>query len=781
MKFKTLVPAVSILAALSLPLFAAEKKKTKNADNEKTSPAATAKAHGWLNWRGPLQNGVSLETNLPDKADAAKPLWVVDLASRGTPVINGNKVYLLGYEGEKADLQQVLRCFDADTGKKIWEARFNDFLSDIVYDRYSIGSPVIDADTGNVYVLTAAGEFAAFTADGKELWRHSMMEEYGRLTFPNGRTGGPAVDGELVIVRGITSNWGAQGPAADRFYAFDKRSGEIVWESTPGTLPPKDSSFSHPVFAWENGRRVFYAGTGDGSICCVNARTGDPIWRYKYSAGGVNGTPVILGDTVVTGHADENLDSSAIGRTLAVKIGAQPEAGKPGPVELDKTCELWRNAEVLETSSPVVVGEKLYEVNKVGELVDIDPKTGVVKWRLKLGADELHASPAYGDGKLYVPMRYETGHEDHGAFFIIKPGDTKGEILSHTAIEGEALGAPAIWNGKIYVTTTKKLYCFGKKGAGKFASQPPVEKEPKPGPVAQIQIVPAEVALHPGESQSFKLRGLDANGLFVSEVKGGEWKHFIPPTAKVKAEMNAEFNDKGELVAAPDAKLSAGAFEVTVGNLKGTMRGRVLPKLPYVVNFDKTQIAEQPDAAPGTPPFAYPPLPWIGARFKWQIREVEGKKILVKTLDVPLFQRAFTYIGDPGMSNYTIEADVMSDGSRRTMSNVGIINQRYNISLVGNYKQLEVTSNQDRIKVGAPFPVTANTWYHLKARVDVAKDGSGVVRAKAWKKGDPEPDAWTIEVPHKHAHTHGSPGFFGFGLQNQFAVYIDNLSVTPNK
>ena len=40
-----------------------------------------------------------------------------------------------------------------------------------------------------------------------------------------------------------------------------------------------------------------------------------------------------------------------------------------------------------------------------------------------------------------------------------------------------------------------------------------------------------------------------------------------------------------------------------------------------------------------------------------------------------------------------------------------------------------------------------NVWYHLKTRVDVAADGSGVIRAKVWKKGDAEPEAWTIEVP----------------------------------
>src|SRR4029453_10564333 len=98
-------------------------------------------AHGWLTWRGPQQNGTSAETGLPDKVDSSAPLWAIDLPGRGTPVINGNKVYVLGYEGAGPDLQQVLRCVEADTGKTVWEQRFNDYLSDTVYERYSIGSP----------------------------------------------------------------------------------------------------------------------------------------------------------------------------------------------------------------------------------------------------------------------------------------------------------------------------------------------------------------------------------------------------------------------------------------------------------------------------------------------------------------------------------------------------------------------------------------------------------------------------------------------------------------
>jgi hypothetical protein len=174
-------------------------------------------------------------------------------------------------------------------------------------------------------------------------------------------------------------------------------------------------------------------------------------------------------------------------------------------------------------------------------------------------------------------------------------------------------------------------------------------------------------------------------------------------------------------------------------------------------------------------------LPWIGARFRWEVVELDGNKVFAKALDRILFQRAFTLIGDPNLSNYTVEADVMSLGNRRMVSNVGLINQRYVVNLVGNWQMIQVFSNQERIDVSVPFKWDPNTWYRLKTRVDVAADGSGVVRAKAWKKGEPEPAAWTIEVPHKNAHKQGSPGIYGFSPQNRFAVYVDNVSVTPNQ
>ena len=202
-----------------------------------------------------------------------------------------------------------------------------------------------------------------------------------------------------------------------------------------------------------------------------------------------------------------------------------------------------------------------------------------------------------------------------------------------------------------------------------------------------------------------------------------------------------------------------------------------MPNIPLKQDFDSFTLGET-NAVEGVA-FAYPPLPWIGARFKFEVRERDGNKCLTKTIDNKFFQRATVFIGTPEMKNYTIEADVMSDGNRRKMSEVGVIAQRYSIILKGNDQKLEINSNLERLRVSTDFKWSPNVWYHLKARVDVAAGGTGVVRAKAWKKGDAEPDAWTLEVPHKTAHQNGSPGLFGFSPQDM-KVYIDNVSVTQN-
>jgi hypothetical protein len=365
--------------------------------------------------------------------------------------------------------------------------------------------------------------------------------------------------------------------------------------------------------------------------------------------------------------------------------------------------------------------------------------------------------------------------------------------VSKTELTGRCFGSPIGFNGKLYIQTDKQFFCFGKAGNNpQLALKNPPSPYPAAGKPSQLQIIPYEVLLKPGQVADFRVRTLDAQGFVVQESvapKSLHWESFIPPTALVKVTMKGAFNADGQLVADKAPMPSAGQFKATLKlddgtEIAGYLKGRVMPSLPIQQDFESFELSNTTTNSVEPPTaFAYPPLPWNSARFRFEVREkeVDGvkTKALVKTIENKLFQRGQVFFGHPTMSNYTIEADVLTEGNRRKMSEVGVINQRYIVVLKGNSQELEVNSNQERLKVAVPFKWAPNVWYHLKARVDVAADGSGVVRGKAWKRGDPEPDAWTIEVPHKMAHQQGSPGLFGFAPNDQ-RVAIDNIRVNAN-
>ena len=747
--------------------------------------SSASAAVNWYSWRGPNQTGFSIERGLPDKiANKEAALWVADFPGQSTPVVANGKLYVMGYLGEGPDMQEGVACFDAETGKKLWQHLYNDFLSDTVYQRYATSSATVDPETGDVFIQGTQGILASFDADGKPLWHHSLMEELGRLTFPNSRTASPVIDQDLVITRGITANWGAQGPAADRFYAFDKKTGALVWASNPGDRP-KDNSYSHPYLGWLGGKRVFYSATGDGSVVCVNARTGDPLWRVPLFNHGINATVVVHNNDKIIAVSGTPYDP---GQMVALRIPTNlPANPAAGPEVIDrKSVQLWALDLSTSSSSPILAGNYVYLVAEKGDLWAVDAKSGKIAWSMKIGVEERNSCPLYADGKLYVPMlddpatKAETGESGTtGAFYIIKPSE-KPEILSHISLDGRCFGSPTPANGKIYVQTTRHLYCFGKKGdTSTPPPERPVEKLPAPGPAASVEVIPSEVLLRPGQSASFHVRTIDRNGFTVEDdidPKKLKWEPYIPPTARVKSVMKASFNPDGDLVAGNETAPSAGAFQAAYGNLKGVIRGRVLPYLPLHQDFEWMTLTETNSEGVQ---WSYPPLPWIGARFKFDVREKDGSKVLAKTIENKFFQRATVFLGAPDAKNYTIEADVMSDGNRRKMSEVGLVAQRYYVILKGNDQAIEINSNQERLRVDQEFKWQPKVWYHLKARVDIAPDQTGVVRAKAWKKGDPEPDQWTIEVPHKTAHQEGSPGLFSFSPQDQ-RTYIDNITVTPN-
>ena len=164
-------------------------KETGEPTTVVAKPPTPAKASivnsDWLYWRGPLGSGVSRQTGLPDAIDLndSSLLWTHEIQGGGVPVAAGGRIYHFGYYGVTGDLQEALVCMDALSGKVLWERRYSDFLSDIVYNRYGVGAPCVDGETGNVYFQTSTGLLLGFDKDGKSLWERSLMEEFFSAYF----------------------------------------------------------------------------------------------------------------------------------------------------------------------------------------------------------------------------------------------------------------------------------------------------------------------------------------------------------------------------------------------------------------------------------------------------------------------------------------------------------------------------------------------------------------------------------------------------------------------
>src|SRR5688500_12172540 len=97
----------------------------------------------WPEMRGPNRNGISAETGLPEKwaPNGESFLWRAPYGGRSAPIVVGDHVYVQNPSGRGAELQERVMCLDANTGKMLWEYKFNLFQSDVPTHRVGWASP----------------------------------------------------------------------------------------------------------------------------------------------------------------------------------------------------------------------------------------------------------------------------------------------------------------------------------------------------------------------------------------------------------------------------------------------------------------------------------------------------------------------------------------------------------------------------------------------------------------------------------------------------------------
>ncbi|MEM9553113.1 MAG: PQQ-binding-like beta-propeller repeat protein [Acidobacteriota bacterium] len=737
------------------------------------SVALCIPAHAdWTHWRGPQQTGVVDAEDLIAtwSLDGDNLLWRGDFTGRSTPVVLGDRVCAVGRVGEDITRQEVVACWNAADGTPLWQQAFNVYLTTVPWNRVGWGSPAGDAETGMIYAQLVDGRFVALAADGTVAWQRRLGEDFGRFSGYGGRTNTPVVDGDRVITHVISASWGTNRGPRDRWVAFDKRSGEIVWVARgEGSL--KDlNTYASPVIAEIDGRRQLVAGGADGWVYGFDAYTGESIWRYHLSQRGLNSSPVVAGNTVYISHSEENVDAGVMGRVVALDV-----AGAQGV--LPRSAERW-HIDQLQAGfvSPIVHDGVVYVGDNSANLHALETDSGEELWELNYGTVG-KGSPVLANGRIYIT-------EVNGNMLVLEGGDEP-KKLAEVHIEmpsgryAEIYGSPAISDGRIFFTTEEGIYALGKSATAssestastqsdlpRFRGDGPLAANAKP---ASLRVVPAVHSGMVDESVDFDVFAFDAQGRPIGHVDDVTW---------------ALEGVGGTIGADGMARFAGDAGGPAFGSVRAAARGleavadvRIFGPLPW--SFDFEAVADDK-----------PPSGWLGVGKGAKVRDeaaaedaaAGASKILVQPKAPRGAPRATMYFGPSSMSSYTLQVDARGNREGRRLTDLGIVNNGYLVDLQGAHQRIQVSSwaSERRMMQQFPFEWEMDVWYTLKSRVDLVGEGAerkAVIRGKVWRTGEPEPADWTVTVEDPLPIETGAPALYTFA---PVEAYFDNVRVTSS-
>jgi outer membrane protein assembly factor BamB len=244
----------------------------------------TVSAENWPQWRGPKNNGVSAETNVPLEWSRDNNIaWRLALPgpAGSTPVIWGDRIFLTSADG--ADL--LFLCVRTD-GTELWRRKLATGNRPVGFGAAegNLASPSPATDGQNVWVFLGTGDLACFDFDGNKKWSFNIQERYGPFDLQFGMHSTPVLHEDrlyLQVIHGPMT--GDSEPAY--VVALDKATGKEIWKrdrKTGATVECKHS-YASPIL-YEDGKLKFLLTHGADYIVAHRLSDGQEIWRH----GGMN-------------------------------------------------------------------------------------------------------------------------------------------------------------------------------------------------------------------------------------------------------------------------------------------------------------------------------------------------------------------------------------------------------------------------------------------------------------------------------------------------------------
>jgi outer membrane protein assembly factor BamB len=417
--------------------------------------SALLQAENWPQWRGPFFNGATTETNLPVSLDKTNALWAAPLPGKSgsTPIIWQDRIFLSSPDSEK---NIRLFCLNRLDGKVLWDKCLAKGDAQVGKNNAASTSPVTDGKT--VWLMCATGDIAAYDFTGRELWKRNLASEYGAFAYMWMYGSSPLLlNGKLYIPllqRDIPTYPHSKDdkPTRESFLlCLDGATGKTLWRQIRPTDAREESheSYATPTpFEFEGRKEILLLG-GDYATG-HDPETGAELWR----CGGLNAKKSNWGRVIASITTSPGMIYACASKRevmLAIKAGGK------GMVPDSQVA--WKFTEFSpDVCTPLYYQDKLFVLDGDKQVMTcMDPRTGEKKWQDKLGVREIFsASPTGADGKIYC-------FSEEGTIVVLSAGN-EFKILSTVNVgEGPSMSTIVAAQGRLFVRTSKNLYCFGNK------------------------------------------------------------------------------------------------------------------------------------------------------------------------------------------------------------------------------------------------------------------------------------------------------------------------------
>ncbi len=393
-----------------------------------SAPCAAAPPDAWPGFRG-TGDSVTEAKELPLKWSATENVaWTAELPGYGqsSPAVWKGKVFVTAVEGEFKDTLDVL-CLDLAAGKVLWKKQFPGTQKVRTSDYVSKAAPTPVATADRVFALFESGDLLALDHDGKEVWRRSLVKDFGPFTNNHGLGSSPVPAGDAVLVLVAQDKGGY-------LLAVDAATGKDRWR----TEHAFGASWSSPAVV-KRGDGLTALVSSSGMAGAFDVKTGKPVWEVDGLKGNTVASPTVAGELVLVG-------SSERASQLAVRLDAKGEAAER---------VRWRSAGATSSfGSPLVYDRLAYSVNRDGVAVCLDPKSGKEFWDARLPAS-CWASPVGGAGRVYFFTR-------DGVCVVVKAGKEFETLAENRLpIKGKVYGVAAV-EGAFLVRTGNSLVRVGR-------------------------------------------------------------------------------------------------------------------------------------------------------------------------------------------------------------------------------------------------------------------------------------------------------------------------------